>query len=159
MIIALLLVLLAGPAFAQEGIPGVDPAAAPPAAEQVDGITLEISAQLRCPVCQGLSIADSPSETAVTMKGRVHELVAQGYTEAQIRAYFIDRYGEWVLLSPPANGLGLVLWIAPIVFVVGAVGGALWYASRSVAPVAVRDDDEEDDDPYRRRMLAELEAE
>lgn len=78
----------------------------------------EISALLRCPVCQGLSIADSPSEMATNMKGQVRELLSRGYTEAQILQYFERSYGQFVLLKPKFQGVGVLVWIFPIVAVV-----------------------------------------
>ncbi len=87
--------------------PGPEPAPA-----EVDTITHGLAKQLRCPVCQGLSVADSPSESAIAMKLRIRDLVAQGYTEEQIVDYFVSRYGEWILLAPPMRTNWLV-WLAP----------------------------------------------
>ncbi|MCB9766517.1 MAG: cytochrome c-type biogenesis protein CcmH, partial [Alphaproteobacteria bacterium] len=67
--------------------------------------TLTLAHGLRCPVCQGMSVADSSSEAAVNMKNRIRELVTAGYTDDQIEDYFIDRYGTWVLLEPPDDGV------------------------------------------------------
>lgn len=85
--------------------------------------TREVASGLRCPVCQGLSIADSPSELALEMKGLVREQLAAGKTPDQIRAYFIGKYGEWVLLEPKAEGLNLLVYVLPLTLV---VGGALF---------------------------------
>src|SRR5262245_41175636 len=60
----------------------------------------EVSAQLRCVVCQNLSVADSPSEMAGQMRAIVRERLASGETPAQVTQYFVDKYGEWILLSP-----------------------------------------------------------
>lgn len=76
--------------------------------------TQEVASLLRCPVCQGLSIADSPSEMALNMKGQVRELLARGYTQEQILAYFERSYGQFVLLKPKMNGLGAAVWILPL---------------------------------------------
>jgi cytochrome c-type biogenesis protein CcmH len=69
--------------------------------------------QLRCPMCQGLSIADSGSSAARAQMDKVRELVAAGQTDEQIRTYFVSRYGEWALLEPPAQGMNLLVWILP----------------------------------------------
>jgi cytochrome c-type biogenesis protein CcmH len=69
--------------------------------------------QLRCPMCQGLSIADSGSSAARAQMDRVRELVAEGRTDEEIRAYFVARYGEWALLEPSAQGLNWVVWLGP----------------------------------------------
>lgn len=82
----------------------------------------EIGLLLRCPVCQGTSVSDSPSPTAINMKGEIADLLAAGYDEAQILAYFEAAYGQFVLLSPKAEGLGLLVWIAPaFALVIGGV--------------------------------------
>ena len=80
-----------------------------------------IASQLRCVVCQNLSVADSPSEMAHQMRALIRERLAAGDTPAEVMTYFVQRYGDWVLLAPPARGLNLVLWLAPF----GAVAGGL----------------------------------
>jgi cytochrome c-type biogenesis protein CcmH len=80
--------------------------------------THEVASLLRCPVCQGMSVADSPSTVALDMKQHVHELLARGYTQDQILNYFETSYGQFVLLKP-RNPL---VWILPmVVLLVGAV--------------------------------------
>lgn len=71
--------------------------------------------RLRCPTCKSVSIAESPSETAAGMRQIVAEQVADGRSDQQILKYFKDRYGQWVLLDPPARGQTLLLWVLPIV--------------------------------------------
>jgi len=65
-------------------------------------------------VCQGMSIADSPSEMAVNMKHQVRELIARGYTQEQILRYFERSYGQFVLLKPKFQGVNTLVWILPI---------------------------------------------
>jgi cytochrome c-type biogenesis protein CcmH len=72
-----------------------------------------IATELRCVVCQNLSVADSPSEMARQMRDLIRERLAAGDRPEQVMAYFVQRYGEWVLLAPPARGLNLLLWLAP----------------------------------------------
>jgi cytochrome c-type biogenesis protein CcmH len=74
--------------------------------------------QLRCPVCQGTSIADSPSSIARAQLDKVRELVAEGKTDEEIYAYFVARYGEWALLSPSKHGVTSLLWLAPVLMLV-----------------------------------------
>jgi cytochrome c-type biogenesis protein CcmH len=81
-----------------------------------------IGAVIRCPVCQGESIADSPAETARVMMDIVAEKVTAGETDQQIIAYFRARYGDGILLDPPFGGKTLLIWILPIL----AVGGGVW---------------------------------
>lgn len=81
-----------------------------------------IGAVIRCPVCQGESIADSPAETARVMMDIVEEKVSAGETDQQIIQYFRARYGDGILLDPPFSGKTLFIWILPIL----AVGGGVW---------------------------------
>jgi cytochrome c-type biogenesis protein CcmH len=87
----------------------------------------EIAAELRCVVCQNLSVADSPSEMAQQMRAIVRERLAMGERREEVLEYFVDRYGEWILLSPRRSGFTLLVWIFPVVAVtVGlAVAGIL----------------------------------
>lgn len=72
-----------------------------------------LAAGLRCPVCQGLSIQDSPSPLALQMKDLIRTQVGLGRSDAEIRAYFVSRYGEWVLLQPRPRGFNLLVYILP----------------------------------------------
>jgi cytochrome c-type biogenesis protein CcmH len=85
-------------------------AAATPVSEETVNA---VAAQLRCVVCQNLSVADSPSETARQMRDIVRERLAAGDTPEQVIAYFVDKYGTWILLAPPRRGFTLLVWVAP----------------------------------------------
>ena len=94
------------------------PQGKPVAGGQLFQRTHEVASLLRCPVCQGMSVADSPSEMAINMKAQVHELLARGYTEEQILKYFEMSYGQFVLLRPKSP----VIWILPVIaLVIGVV--------------------------------------
>jgi cytochrome c-type biogenesis protein CcmH len=73
----------------------------------------ELQQRLRCPVCTSVSIAESQSDTAVAMRRAVDEQIAAGRSDAQIVDYFRARYGDWVLLDPPARGRTTLLWLLP----------------------------------------------
>lgn len=165
---------LGGPAGAQAPQTGVQaaavpggmaepPANPPPSPEEAKRLKYEIGRGLRCPVCQGLSVADSNADSAQTMYRRIGELVALGYDQQQIEDYFVERYGEWVLLAPPAEGLHWVIWLGPIVaFVVGAglIGLRARADARAPAPAPAGGTDlpAGESDPYRQRILAELDG-
>jgi cytochrome c-type biogenesis protein CcmH len=107
--------LLAGSALVSPSGAATAPAAVSEAEVQA------IASQLRCVVCQNLSVADSPSDMARQMRDLIRERLVAGDTPREVEAYFVQRYGEWVLLAPPARGLNLLLWLAPF----GAVAGGL----------------------------------
>ncbi|MGC1215478.1 MAG: cytochrome c-type biogenesis protein CcmH [Micromonospora sp.] len=85
----------------------------------------QISAGLRCPACQGESVADSRSPIAVAMRQAVADQVAQGRDRDEIERWFVQRYGEEVLAEPPARGPGLLLWSVPPLALLAAAFAAL----------------------------------
>lgn len=91
----------------------------------LERVAREVSSGLRCPVCQGLSIQDSPADLAVEMKALVREQLAAGKSPDQVRAYFIEKYGEWVLLAPRPTGFNLLVYLLPIALVLGG-GWFVW---------------------------------
>ncbi len=171
------LLLIIGFAFAQEDgptapaeAPDADaqgyliedlPPGPPPPEEEVQPIAYAIGVTLRCPVCQGMSVADSTSPAAVNMQNRIRELVRAGYSEDQIKTYFVRSYGEWILLEPTTSGLNLLIWVGPGIVV--GLGAALAWST------VMQWRKEEDDvplpsdvglapkDKYEERLLAELE--
>ncbi|OLZ43529.1 cytochrome c-type biogenesis protein [Amycolatopsis keratiniphila] len=100
----------------------------------------ELEQRLRCPVCKSVSIAESPSETATAMRRVVQEQVAAGRDEEEIVGYFRSRYGDWVLLDPPAHGPTLLLWLLPVAGVLaGAAGLGVFLRRRQVVLVVPED--------------------
>jgi cytochrome c-type biogenesis protein CcmH len=85
----------------------------------LDARASAVARQLRCPVCQGLSIQDSPSELAQQMRDLVKEQLREGKSPEQVTAYFVGRYGEWILLEPKASGFNVLVYALPILLVVG----------------------------------------
>ncbi len=145
-LVALCLLLRAAPAPAQQPSRPVD-----------DQQVYEVASELRCVVCQNLSVADSPSEMANQMRAIVRERLAAGQTPAQVRQYFVERYGDWILLAPPRRGFTLLVWVAPLIAVL--VGLALvallvrrWTGRRRPMPPPV-------DAAMSERIRRELEQE
>ncbi len=105
----------------------IQPRPDPTPAERADALARE----LRCPDCQGLSVADSPTASAQEIRRQIDDLVASGASADEVRAHFVARYGEWILLAPSSP----VVWIIPFAVVVGAAGilGA-WQLARRRAP-------------------------
>jgi cytochrome c-type biogenesis protein CcmH/NrfF len=95
----------------------------PEGSSNPDGRAAAIAASLRCPVCQGLSVADSDSETARSIRSDIDRRIAGGQSDAEIRQAYVDRYGEWILLRPRGRGLGAVVWLLPVVAVAAAAAG------------------------------------
>lgn len=138
------------------------PPGAPPATpREAEDLARQISRGLRCPICQGGSIQESPVDSAKNMRRRVRELVDRGYDEDQIQDYFVVRYGSWVLLSPAFSGFNWLVWLGP------AIAGAL--ALAALAYVITRWSQEPDEVPittaegetpldrYEQRLLDEIE--
>jgi len=83
-----------------------------------------ISDQLRCPTCQAISVKDSEAAFSQQIRDKVRLMVEEGQSEEQIKAYFVARYGEWILRAPKKEGLGLLVWVLPFAAILAA-GGVL----------------------------------
>lgn len=116
-----LMALLPVGAIAQVGT--VVPPSTGPADSVLEATTSMLASELRCPVCQGNSIQDSPSELAQEMRSVIRDQLRAGKTPDDVRAYFVDKYGEWILLAPKAQGFNLVVYLVPFLAIV--LGGAV----------------------------------
>lgn len=92
-----------------------------PADSALEARTIAVAAQLRCPVCQGLSIQDSPSELSQQMRGLVKDQLREGKSPEEVKAYFVSKYGEWILLEPKPRGFNLLVYALPVLLVVGGI--------------------------------------
>lgn len=114
----LVLLLFSALALAQP-LPGNEP---PP---DLSPRVFEIAGKLRCPVCQGESIAESNAAISQESRRQIAEMLAAGKSEQEILDYFVARYGEWILYAPPKKGVNWLLWFAPALGVL-VIALALW---------------------------------
>ncbi|HCU10662.1 MAG TPA: cytochrome C biogenesis protein [Gemmatimonadetes bacterium] len=96
--------------------------------------TTAVASTLRCPVCQGESIQDSPSDLALQMRAVVRDKLRAGNTPDQVKAYFVSKYGEWILLDPTMTGLNILLYVIPVLLVVGGLALVAILVRRWTAP-------------------------
>jgi cytochrome c-type biogenesis protein CcmH len=147
-----LALLAAGGALAFVAVRGPEPPGSLPDRVRAVGSTL------RCPVCQNLSVADSPSGLAQQMRETIRADLLAGRSAEQIRDRFAASYGEWILLSPPRHGLGLAVWIAPVLLLLGGLAaGAFavrrWSSARSLHDWPPDDIDQVGLSPTDRKLL------
>jgi len=145
--ILLLVLSLAGAAFAVEPSEMLkDPA--------LEARARAISRELRCLVCQNQSIDDSNADLAHDLRMIVRERLSAGDSDAQVKAYLVARYGDFVLLDPPFEAKTLILWLGPaLVLLLGA--GGIYAAVRRRPAAAVETPLSE----AERQRLAEITAE
>jgi len=122
-----------------------------PAVEVVDARTEAISKTLRCVVCQNQSIYDSNAPLAEDMRRLVRKRVEAGDTDDETREYLRERYGDYVLMSPPLQMNTLLLWGGPLILVLlGGVWFLMRLRSRDAEPIAALSDED------RARIAAAL---
>lgn len=149
MIPLLFVLLTATPAPLALQVGSAPEAAAPRLVEetQLERDTRQLSQELRCPVCQGLSLQDSPAELSQEMRDIIREQLVAGRTVPEVKAYFVEKYGEWILLEPTASGFNLTVYILPVLML---LGGAVflysvakkWTRQGGATAAAERDADE-----------------
>lgn len=147
--------LVTGQFAPQKG--GSDPLADPVKEARVQ----QLGKALRCAVCQGVSIADSPASMARAQLDTVRELVAEGKTDEEIIDYFVARYGEWVLLEPPKHGFNWLVWLGPIALIAGGALVISRQIKKGPAPGAAKPAEpsaptSEAEDPYLQAVRREL---
>ncbi len=137
--LTVLLLALASPALAVQPDEVLDD----PALEER---ARELSKGLRCLVCRNESIDESNAELARDLRLLVRERLVAGDTDTEVIAYLVDRYGEYVLLNPPATGSTLILWGAPLALLLLGSGVAVLHVTRqrkSAAPEGLDPEEEE----------------
>ena len=89
-----------------------------------------IASGIKCPSCEDLSVANSNAQTAITVRKAIAAQVAAGRTDAQIDDYLVSRYGTSIVLTPPASGWSLLVWVLPLAAGVAALGGLTLFVVR-----------------------------
>jgi cytochrome c-type biogenesis protein CcmH/NrfF len=92
----------------------------------------QIAAELRCPDCQSLSVAESETAAAAAIRTQIVDLLAAGQTPEQVRRHFVERYGEWILLEPTSP----VAWWLPAAAILFGIGLLAWWLRRGRSTVA-----------------------
>jgi cytochrome c-type biogenesis protein CcmH len=115
LVLALHLLVAAGSAVAQQTAAGaLDDAA-------VQARLDHLAEELRCLVCQNQSLADSNADLAVDLRNRVREQIQAGKSDAEIRTWLTERYGDFVLYRPPFKASTVLLWVGPAAFLLGGI--------------------------------------
>ena len=87
--------------------------------------------EIRCVVCENEPVSQSTADIAVDMRRKIRDQVSEGKSDGEIRGFFIERYGQYVSLRPPMEGLGMLLWGFPFVLLAGVAGLIGWRSFRS----------------------------
>ena len=117
------------------------PLASDPALEQR---LVSISEEMRCLVCQNESLSGSRSELAQDLRREIRDLIKQGKTDAEIRTFMVDRYGDFILYRPPVKPTTWLLWIGPFILMFAGIVALLMYLRRrntQVATTSLSDDE------------------
>jgi cytochrome c-type biogenesis protein CcmH len=105
---------------------------------------ISISEEMRCLVCQNESLSGSRSELAQDLRREIRDLIKQGKTDAEIRTFMVDRYGDFILFRPPVKPTTWLLWIGPFVLMFSGIVALLMYLRRrntQVATTSLSDDE------------------
>ena len=107
----------------------------------------KLSSELRCPMCQNETLADSNAPIAHDLRRQVFEMIQAGKSDDEIKAYLVDRYSQFVLYKPPVEPSTWLLWFGPAVLLVaGGIVVAIQVRRRArQAPASTPANDTEDD--------------
>ena len=92
-------------------------------ASEPDKLSLKITKNLRCIICQGQSVYDSQSEFALSLKVLINKKIEDGFSEKEIYNYLVEKYGEWIVYDPILSKKTYILWFLPILLFL--IGGAI----------------------------------
>jgi len=90
--------------------------------QTLDARVQQVASQLKCLICQGESVADSPSTLAQEMRAKIREQLQSGRSEQDVIQYFQQRYGDQIVWLPPWQGFSLLAWLVPIAFLLSGMG-------------------------------------
>ena len=120
---------------------------------ELERVTAEVTRLMRCPVCQGLSVFDSGTPSALAMGAKAEVLLAAGYDREQVLTYFEASYGEFIRLAPKARGFNLFVWLVPALFLL--LGG--WLIRQRVSgKVSAEAEVDAELEAYRDRVRREV---
>ncbi len=127
--------------------------------EELDRQTREIAQDMRCPVCNNLSVADSPSQLAGDMRQIIRQKLTEGQSREQIEAYFVERYpNDGILLNPPKRGFNLLVWGSPVLALLAGMLALGWALTRwsSRKPVQLPPPSAEEMDEYEELLQEDI---
>jgi cytochrome c-type biogenesis protein CcmH len=104
----------------------------------------QLTSQLRCLVCQNESLADSNADLAIDLKNEIRARMASGQSDAQIKKFLVDRYGNFVIYRPPFDATTLLLWLGPLLLAAGGLF-AVWRSMRAASAHGAAEPDEPDE--------------
>ena len=113
-LLAAILLCLAAPALADSNMPPAYWANRQLPDARQEAAATKLMFEIRCLVCQGQSVADSDAELAGDMRHLIRSRVAAGEQPGAIRSWLVERYGNWISYTPPAEPIGWPLWVAPL---------------------------------------------
>lgn len=148
-----LLVLLVSSLLA---FPGLAQEADTPTDDEVNAIAKE----LYCPVCENVPLDVCPTQACAQWRATIREKLALGWTEREIKDYFVQQYGDRVLATPPAEGFNWLIYLLPgAAFIAGAyiLGRAVLSWRQESQERSLVPEDEAPEDPYIQRLEDELE--
>ena len=151
------LLLLAGAGLIALGVAMALAASQTPPAQTQEAQAVRLAAELRCPDCQALSVAESHTAAADAIRAEIARQLAAGRSAEEVRQHFVDRYGQWILLQP-ADPL---IWLLPVAVILVGVGVFAWWllGRRGQADAETgRTGEPPADDEARRAVRDELEA-
>src|SRR5687768_12415156 len=94
-----------------------------------------IAKEVRCPTCEGLSVAESEATASRAIRDEIRRRVEAGESSGEIRAYLVSRFGRDILLKPESSGAGAIVWALPVAVVIAAVGGLVIAVRRLRRPL------------------------